>query len=282
MSLAALYHSLEQATIIGNADGEWLPSSEGATITFNATVHTDTINICNGPYAGVSEAFKVERSTNDKAFVEILTTVAQSLVNRIDCWPSSGLTTAVTLAMISKQVSLMRMSLLPSLQRTEQMSAADTLPCMVHNWLGERRVAMGIALSHPHLYWPELYIAPRVSQERSEPFIDDPFSILLGLPHETIDGTGFSSLKIQTQRPDDYEDQLSILNVLASLDIQFWLAFATQEKLLKCESLFYNQKPEAQQSNWFLLDLNASQYLDPIRHQLAYCQQVLALQHIKA
>jgi len=285
MSLTPLYHSLERATIIGNADGDWSPCNDGATITFNATVHTNTINICNGPYAGVSEAFTVDRSENDQAFVEILTTVAQSLVSQIDCWPSSGLTTAVMLAVISKHVSLMRMSLLPSLARCENMAASETLPCMVHNWLGERRIALGIALTHPHLYWPELYIQPTVLHESSQQFIDDPFAILLGAgkssENEEIDPSQISRLKIQAQRPNDYEEQLTILKNLASLDIHYWLTAATQHKLLKCEKLFYNQTPEDKLSNWFLVDLKASQLLDPIRHQLAYCQQVLVLQHIK-
>ncbi|GAA0782853.1 MULTISPECIES: hypothetical protein [Pseudomonadati] len=283
MSLAPLYQSLQYATIIGNADGQWHPSNEGATITFNATAHNEAINICNGPYAGVSEAFRVERSVNDAAFVDILTTVAQSLVNQVDCWPSSGLTTAVMLAMISKQVSLMRMSLLPSLARNECMHVSETLPCMVHNWLGERRIAMGIALTHSHLYWPELYVKPHLSNANIEKVIIDPFTILLGPDSEfaTFDLTPDSYLKTQAQFPVDYDKQLIILKKLALVDIQFWLVSATQEKLLQCEKLFYNQTPEDNQSNWFLVDFKASQYLDPIRHQLAYCQQVLALQNIK-
>jgi hypothetical protein len=277
MPLQKFYDSLEQVTIIGNADGDWLPSANGVSITFNATQHKDTITICNGPYAGVNEAFTVERSHNDAMFVQILTTVADSLVKRIDCWPSSGLVTAIMSAMISKTVYLTRMSLLPSLARSVTMGETETLPCMVHNWLGERRIALGIALTHPHLHWPELYVKPKFNSSIATQKGFNPISALLG-EHNDMQTP---ALKCQVTLPDDYVEQLQILKQIASLDAHFWLEAANINNLLKCEKLFYNQTPHNGLSNWFLMDFNASQHLDDIRHHLAYCQQILAFKALR-
>jgi len=54
------------------------------------------------------------------------------------------------------------------------------------------------------------------------------------------------------------------------------LQCADKAKLIACESLFFNHQPETQLSPWYLMDYRASQWLDAIRHQLAYCQQQLA------
>ncbi|UJF20692.1 hypothetical protein [Shewanella sp. OMA3-2] len=277
MPLQKFYDSLEQVTIIGNADGDWLPSANGVSITFNATQHKNTITICNGPYAGVNAAFTVERSNNDAIFVQILTTVADSLVKRINCWPSSGLVTAVMSAMVSKTVYLTRMSLLPSLARSINMEEAETLPCMVHNWLGERRIALGIALTHPHLHWPDLYVKPKFDTTIVNPEGFNPFSALLGEQNDRRT----PALKCQVAQPDDYIEQLNILQQIASLEVHFWLESANINNLLECEKLFYNPTPENGLSNWFLMDFNASQYLDDIRHHLAYCQQILAFKALR-
>jgi hypothetical protein len=37
--------------------------------------------------------------------------------------------------------------------------------------------------------------------------------------------------------------------------------------------------PESKPSYWYLMDIQASQYLDAIRHSLAYCWQTLSTKH---
>jgi len=73
ISLKALAEQLklEQATIIGNASGEWQPAAKGLTFIFNGTQcpqhftpHGHVVTIANGGFAESQYAFEV-RSYDD-------------------------------------------------------------------------------------------------------------------------------------------------------------------------------------------------------------------------
>jgi hypothetical protein len=293
----ALPDDYQQVTVIGNAHGDWHPAVTGHTVIFNGTQHEadKVINICNGPYAGSQQAFAVSHSPNDNQLVLLLTQVSEILDPQINCWPSSGLVTILLMSLMAKQVNVQRMSLLPSLTRPADMPVDEYLPCMVHNWLGERRIALGLQLTHDNIYWPELFLDVAASvltyDSTTEPAEINPFEVLLSdavrrrqnkvLTPDNTDPKFVAAqrlaLQVTTERPDTLEVQYALLAALSNLPSVQWLTYANQDDLIMAESLFYNQHPDTQASYWYLVDHQASQYLDTIRHHLAYCHQVIAL-----
>ena len=296
-SISTQHNAYQHVTIIGNACGEWQPAEQGLTFTFNATGHDadHVVNICNGPYSGSIEDFVVNNSPDDPQLVLLLTQVGKTLETQLHCKPSSGLVTTFLMSLISQQVNVQRMSLLPSLCRPSDMEVKEYLPCVMHNWLGERRLALGLQLTSTNINWPELFLndAPmNIEQNPSAEQPDiNPFEILLADYLRRINTNGTSTaqkpfsftqqstlaLQATTERPQDIDVQYAILAALTNLPSVHWLSYATQDDLITAESLFYNQFPDKQLSYWYLVDYQASQYLDTIRHHLAYCQQVIAL-----
>lgn len=137
------------------------------------------INIANGGFAAADAAFVVQSSqlTQEQceSFSQQLFTMAKQLAQRLNCWPSSGLTCFALLSQLAP-VQVSRMSLLPSLYRDSAMTPEQHLPCVVHNWLGERRIALEIFSQAPAnndaprhdasqngtkkhaIHWPELVL----------------------------------------------------------------------------------------------------------------------------
>ncbi|MBL4913996.1 hypothetical protein L2719_03510 [Shewanella schlegeliana] len=281
---------LNNVTIIGNAKGDWQLPPTGVTFIFNGTKslsqpdskNSALINISNGPFAGSQCPFVVSAPFTDnelQALTRQLIEIAESLEKELNCWPSTGLVTTVLMANVADQLDVKRMSLLPSLKRELTMATDVHLPCMVHNWLGERRIALG--LPNNKLNWPELILAqPDAFQELDNnaelnkgQYIDQcPFILLKQLREQTV-----SKLN---QDKKQRETNLMLLNYLATSPIESWIHRSTQEKLLECELMFFNQTPEQTSSYWYLVDNQASQYLDGIRHRLAYCQQVTATEQL--
>ncbi|NRD74301.1 hypothetical protein HQQ94_13885 [Shewanella sp. VB17] len=265
-----------QVTIIGNAQGNWEQAAMGLTIVFNETGKLDStgqlaknlINITNGPFAGIKAPFLVSGLADAEALTNSLVETATDLELALDCWPSTGLVTTVLMSQQAHKLDVARMSLLPSLQRDMNMSATAYLPCMVHNWLGERRIAL--TLSNSNLNWPQLQLSqpdlPHILTDNEFSHFSAlcPFSLLNNIHQQAI------------TEALECEDTLAILAYLANTNIDIWLQHSNQEKLLNCEPLFFNQTPELTSSYWYLINNLASQYLDPIRHRLAYCQQVLS------
>jgi len=273
-----------QVTIIGNAQGNWEQAAVGLTIVFNDTCKLDStgqltknlINITNGPFAGIEARFLVSGLTDAEKLTCSLVEIAIELELALDCWPSTGLVTTVLMNQQAHKLDVARMSLLPSLMRDVNMPMTTYLPCMVHNWLGERRIAL--TLSNSNLNWPELHL----SQPDAHQVLPDngsaasmrhfaplcPFSLLKKIHKQAI------------TEAKECEDTLATLAYLANSNIDIWLQHSNQEKLLSCEPLFFNQTPELTSSYWYLVNHLASQYLDAIRHRLAYCQQVLSLKRV--
>jgi len=285
----------QQVTVIGNASGDWQPAQIGHTFIFNGTQHEadKVINICNGPYAGSHYAFVVSNSPDNDQLVSLLTEVGETLEVQLTCWPSSGLVTILLMSLMAQQVNVQRMSLLPSLARPDDMPANEYLPCMVHNWLGERRIALGLQLTSHNIQWPALFLddaSPLLPQD-NDPVDINPFEVLLSdavrrrqnkllSPDNTDPQFKVAqrvALQVSSDTPDNLEVQYALLAALSNLPSVQWLTYANQSDLILAESLFYNQYPDSQASYWYLIDYQASQYLDTIRHHLAYCQQVIAL-----
>lgn len=278
---------LDQVTIIGNASGEWQPAAEGLTFIFNGTQWSQqnapqgqVVNIANGGFAESQYAFEVQGHPQAVQLAKALTQVATELTASLGCWPSSGLTTIVLMLQLAKHVQVQRMSLLPSLRRSIELPDTHHLPCMVHNWLGERRIAK--TLLRDRLDWPEFTLMPwepmskdcetdkareTDSSENKQTLCEDPFEQLELLRQSNL----ASSLS-----EEDKHRLRQHLAKLAHTPYHIWQQCADHSKLKASEPLFFNHLPESQTSPWYLMDYHASQYLDAIRHQLAYCQQQLA------
>jgi len=267
----------ERVTIIGNAPGAWQPAALGATFIFNGTQYqqaqanleraqthaSQLFNIANGGFADSQYAFVVHGHEQGPLLARALTQVATELTPLLGCWPSSGLTTIALMVRLANTVTVQRMSLLPSLQRPEELAIARPLPCMVHNWLGERRLAKAL-FSH-RLAWDEFTLLPVEVQTSHTIGNDNPFLLLDILRQNPVDAK--PSLQVR-------QEQLNALVALSQTPTSTWLHYAQETDLSDYESLFFNHMPEIKPSYWFLMDYEASQYLDSIRHQLAYCQQV--------
>ncbi|MEM6232474.1 hypothetical protein AAGS30_20855 [Shewanella sp. VAX-SP4-0CM-7] len=282
VDLHTLAHQLafEQVTIIGNASGNWQPATAGTTFIFNGTQWHEKstqnnliVNIANGGFAESKYAFVVQGHPQSDLLTQALTQVAIKLTPKLGCWPSSGLTTIVLMQQLSQHVQVQRMSLFPSLARPNDLPPEDHLPCMVHNWLGERRIAQTLA---PTLDWPEFTLPAvclanlaavnkaRGSQTSMMMKTANPFDLLARLQDSTPSADMPHSAK---------HIQLDWLITLAHTPIDVWLKYADLKQVINAEALFFNHMPESKPSYWYLMDTQASQYLDAIRHSLAYCWQ---------
>jgi hypothetical protein len=296
MSAAIPGLDLSRVTLVGNAKGDWQPADEGLTLVFNGTRHPQdgVINIANGGFAGCDAPFVVTGSgmsqSQARRLEQRLTEIARTLESRLDCWPSSGLT-AFMLALQyaadlpDSRLSVQRMSLLPSLAREAKMSTEDYLPCMVHNWLGERRLVLtalselakddGLDDTKIKVHWPELLL--KVPEYEIQESVDEsgeqhsPLASLLSLALPMSQMANHQALMAERDL------QGKILLQLANTPLFAWRREASLSALKTCEPLFFNHSPEISPSPWYLLDNAASQYLNPIRLKLALCQQSLLL-----
>ncbi|WP_394201491.1 hypothetical protein [Shewanella waksmanii] len=263
-----LLKKFNKVTIIGNGPGDIILPNQGTVITFNETRISskdvggrDIINISNGEVACSNEPFTVSGKFIDtqdlEVFTKALVETANLLKQQLSCWPSTGLVTLFTLEKISKDIGVKRMTLLPSLKRRPQMRSSEYLPCMVHNWLGERRLAMTLK---DKVSWPEFVIPENnfFTLEAEKWNFGCPFTMLIKFNEVYLD----KSMKA-----------IGVMRWLAFCPVLHWLKHVTQSKLLSCEKLFFNEEPD-KDSFWYLIDNEASTYLDPIRAHLAYCQYV--------
>ena len=305
----------DNVCIVGNAGGDWQISHLGWTIVFNGTniEHPKVINIANGGFAGCEAPFAVQSAgltlTQCHHLAEDLGRVATKLSHQLGCWPSSGLTALVLMLEKGALVDVERMSLLPPLARAETLTANQYVPCMVHNWLGERRVVLemlGNESIAKRVRWPEFYIEKDIKLEHpqaecpiespSHDLVCDPFSLLAeladsqsslprqqrGTPaHRPSDDTpkAYSSeleLLTQTQSiPLEIKQyQARVIDTLLSLPLQSWLLSAPQSALIDIETLFFNETPAHTATAWYLLDNEYAQHLDVLRQTLAYWAQV--------
>ncbi|MBR9729018.1 hypothetical protein ACFOD0_14215 [Shewanella intestini] len=269
--------SFKNVSIIGNAVGDINVRNLGYTITFNSTRRPEpnVINICNGPFAGVKGAFLVTNSPDNNWVEQQLELIAKKIEPQLGCWPSTGLVTLILMSMISKQVNVERMALLPNLARHPDMPKDEHLPCIVHNWLGERRIALGLVLTQTHIKWPELFFAPLITPSDAEQVkamdesnidIANPFELLHKVDKKTDTPTGMM-----------LTFQVSMFKQMATLSSHQWVAMASTQALTQVEMLFVEPNAEKSPCAWYFTHSQTNQYLDAIRHHLAYCQQLIAI-----
>ncbi|MCC4831780.1 hypothetical protein LMH66_03945 [Shewanella sp. 10N.7] len=271
-----------KVTIIGNANGDWQAATHGYTIIFNGTIASgdNIINICNGPYAGSTEDFVVTGPHSDWLTTN-LSIVARELELKLKCWPSSGLVSFVLFSRLNCDLALERMSLLPSLKRSEDMSLKQHLPCVVHNWLGERRIAIEVhqQSNAQQAMWPALLLNETAAQktdfqDQKSSSVTQVIPITDSILHQIHDPYQLMiELTLQNQSSHAALNNLRYLNQLPQ---SAWLAVVTQQKLLDVEQVFFDQYPEKLTGFWYLSDNEASTWLDKIRFNLALCQQHLS------
>lgn len=321
---------LSQVLIVGNACGQWQPLAQGLNFIFNGTEATDLeangesvarsqqcasgaaspqtapqkslkasiINIANGGYAQSDAAFVVQSQCLSQMqcqdFTQQLHKMAQHLSVRLNCWPSSGLTCFALMSQVAP-VQVSRMSLLPSLTRSQEMTDAQYLPCVVHNWLGERRIALELmiqAVKHRPIHWPELLLTPKAPSVTHKPQALHKAQS----PTSTTPLTAFQSLhELASTAPtssSQYQHSLMTFHALSKLNADDWQGALCQgqlqTELVNAEALFVDQSLQQHpcmrpdnahklKRHWYLADNSASQYLDSIRQCLALCQQRLTL-----
>ncbi|GIU53038.1 hypothetical protein [Shewanella sp. KT0246] len=273
-----------KVTIIGNANGDWAAANHGYTIIFNGTVATGNqiINVCNGPYAGSTEDFVVT-GEHSQWLTKQLSRVAKELETKLQCWPSSGLVCFVLFSQLGIELSLSRMSLLPSLNRGSALSESEHLPCVVHNWLGERRIAIEYHLNAKDIKikgnfnqanWPELLLLEETETYKPSP-VESQEQLKLLTSINNGDEDPFTQIMHLSEQNHKTKSGILNLGLLSQLPLSIWLKYLSQQKLLVIEQLFFNQSPETSRGFWYLSDNEASAYLDPIRLKLALCQQHL-------
>ena len=262
--------NFKKVTIIGNANGDWQAATQGFTIIFNGTFATGDkiINICNGPYAGSKEDFVVT-GLHQAWLANQLSLIANELEEQLSCWPSSGLVSFVLFSRIGSELSLSRMSLLPSLNRGLDLLDSEHLPCVVHNWLGERRIALKLHSNDNNgngiqAHWPELHLLSTNAKSTSN---NNDMDIASQDP--------FEQFMLLSQQPVKSISGMSVLTQLSQLPLSIWLKHSSQQKLLQVEQILFNEHPETNTGFWYLSDNEASAFLDSIRTNLALCQQQL-------
>lgn len=179
-----------------------------------------------------------------------LATVACKLEQELGCWPSSGYTVIRYLLLNQMTFTVVRMPLLPSLERAEGLGIKKPLSCIFHNWLGERRhVFISPELSN----WQSLFLP---TPQNGSQFSKNPFNLLFDVANQTKS-----------------ESALNHLKKLAEIDKSCWLSHATPEVLEAAEPLFYIDRAIRKTKNWWLFDFNGSFYANQIFRNLAWCQQ---------
>ena len=275
--------SLGEDTLVDGAAAE--SGALASTAPSYDSADAAIINIANGGFAAADAAFVVQSSqlTQEQceSFSQQLFTMAKQLAQRLNCWPSSGLTCFALLSQLAP-VQVSRMSLLPSLYRDPTMTPEQHLPCVVHNWLGERRIALEIFSQAPAnndkprhdagqngtkkhaIHWPELVLEEqrthtaahsakasscKDSSFASSAFTNNALTNSAFLPSEDMQSSAFALLHLIATRapkgPGEYQTALNQLADLSQLDSQQWRGklnpIALQQALMDVEALFVDQ-----------------------------------------
>lgn len=187
-----------------------------------------------------------------------LSATSDKLTRHLGCIPSSGLTTVICLSGLANLIHVDCMPLIPCLERPSDLSSRKPLACAFHNWLGERRVAMGFpSLSTPTLVkWPGLHLPDDCDGEE----LHDPFQRLVSAFDEKLPSTCIRG-ELQT---------------LSTACNNSWLESLSPSKLEQIETQFFLSRDTQCTNKWWLYDNEASKAIDRILKRLVWCQQALA------
>lgn len=240
------------------------------TVTFNPSVEhplsmQDEIQISNWKHAGLqtdSRPFVVTAPCLGPVWCQQLEDLLRRLAITLDpilgCVPSSGLVAVHAALHLAERVSVYRMPLKPSFVRPESMSSRKPLPCVFHNWLGERRLGLSLLREYgpDHLQWDSL--APEALTDSGEPTNLDPLTAL-----EDLFG----------QAQSDQENEFAeTLDWLAGLERRAWARNAEEIRLTTLEQYFFLSRHLPATPNWWLFNNRLSALLDAVLQRLMVCQ----------
>lgn len=210
-----------------------------------------TCRISNKRISGANAELTVYGPEPFDNFSEVINQIFVRQQYTLNNIPSSGLCVLLALLKHSIAPQVEGMDMLPSLARDIEMSVSKPMPCAYHNWLGERRV---ILQNRDKLKWPQFNIEPLIRQKSVQM---DPFNLLLNLTFQ------------------DKHQSLETLRKLSNISSEVWLRHANQNRLLAIEQLFFLARHQNRTKNWWLFDYHSSNFMNDIRHQLAWVQQQL-------
>jgi hypothetical protein len=244
-------------TVLGNGPETHEPLSGDLIVRFNClsgseySNHNLTLVINNGSHRfNKPKSFFSVGKYASYELNEQLCSLASSLELKLGCWPSSGFTFVWYLMFKKALFNIRQMPLLPSIARLETLNAREPLASTFHNWLGERRHAFKAA-ELPN--WKSLFISVPLS---GNAISCNPFDVLLDAAMKT---------KKDSSRRD--------LKMLAGIDKDYWLHYASPALLIEAEHLFYLDRVNQTTGNWWLFDFEGSIYANTIFQKLAWCQQ---------
>lgn len=197
-------------------------------------------------------------SSSIAAVEQMLLASHEELSPQLGCLPSSGLATVNCFMELSQTLQVDCMPLLPSLIRPAAMDRRQPLPCVFHNWLGERRLAkeMRLWFSPNRISWPGLsstIVNSRGSRQA------DPMNRLLRVFDENC------------AHPAARSELLD----LAAASNESWLASLDLKALAQVEPNFFLPRTAQHSAQWWLYDNDISRGIDEILKRLMWCQQTL-------
>lgn len=210
---------------------------------------------CCHPFKVESECLSAASSAG---LEKMLATKSAQLAAQLGCMPSSGLATVNCFSELAQTLQVDCMPLHPSLIRPAALSTRQPLPCVFHNWLGERRLARDIiARSSPKsIKWPELSsdIASNGGSRQA-----DAANRLRGVFQENC----------------AHPAAQSELRDLATASNESWLETVNLPILERLEPHFFLPRAVQDSGQWWLYDNDASWAIDTIVKRLMWCQQAL-------
>lgn len=196
-----------------------------------------------------------------RRFEDTLAASATALEAQLGCFPSAGLATVHAAFAMGLRLYVHRMPLKPDLHRLPGMGARQALPCAFHNWLGERRLALGLlrASAATQLCWASLRLPLPV--EKPHPDGARPLPELQALLH----ACGLEA-----------EERLAReLTKLAASCLPTWIRSAQPAALRALEPLLFLDRRSRATGNWWLYSNRCAPGLDAVLGRLMLCQQLL-------
>lgn len=148
-------------TVLGNAEGPTGPfAASSPCFTFNGRPAPDSTGIQVSLETSVcpdgSPRVRMLGAQPPELKAAIETVLNCGFAQRCEalgCWPSTGYATIHALWTVARTVTVLRVSLDPSLARPATMPMRKPLPQAFHNWLGERRTTFARWLEDPRPDW---------------------------------------------------------------------------------------------------------------------------------
>lgn len=255
-------------TVLGNADGPIGPfAATSACFTFNGRPAPGS--------TGIQVSLETSVCPDGSPWVRTLGTqppewkeAVEAVLNgglaqrceSLGCWPSTGYATIHALWTVARKVTVLRLSLDPSLARPATMPMRKPLPQAFHNWLGERRTTFARWLEdpRPHWVWPLVTDQgqPAVGKWQSSAGEVHPSELLEAFNISARSGT------------------LASIEAVACARVQpSPMLLETCEPIRALEQCFHLDRRRADTRNWWLYDAEASAQVERIASQIRAAQR---------